>query len=73
MHQIYVLKTKFQYEINSIPTTIKESTKPLQYCLYESKYETCNALSNNNFTNNIEFTFNIRTNIKSELSLTFYI
>ncbi len=36
------------HKIWYIPTTIKKSTKLLQYCLYKSKYETCNAYTNCN-------------------------
>ena len=54
-----------KYDSCAYATTIKESTSQLEYWLYRNKYETCNACTNGNFTNNIEFSD--RADVESEL------
>ena len=54
-----------KYDTCAYATTIKESTSQLEYLLYKNKYETCNACTNGNFTNNIEFSD--RADVESEL------
>jgi hypothetical protein len=54
-----------KYDTCAYATAIKESTEPLNYWLYKGKYETTNACSNGDFTNNVEFSS--RADVESEL------
>ena len=54
-----------KYDTCAYATTIKESTSQLEYWLYRNKYETCDACSNGDFTNNIDFPD--RADVESEL------
>jgi len=54
-----------KYDTCAYATSIKESTEPLEYLLFRGKYETCNACSNGDFTNNIDFPS--RADVESEL------
>ena len=54
-----------KYDTCAYATTIKESTKPLEYLIYKGKYETCASCINGDYTNNIDFPS--RADVESEL------
>ena len=54
-----------KYDPCAYATAIKESTEPLEYYLFKGKYETCDACTNGDFTNNIDFPS--RADVESEL------